>query len=330
MTSPILVTGGAGYIGSHICKMLAERGTLPVCLDTLEKGNAWAVKWGPLVKGDIGDRNCLADLFEKYRFKAIIHLAGYIEVGESVLQPERYLANNTTKSLLLLKEAIRHQVQDFIFSSTCAVYGEPITALLAECHRVQPLNPYADSKALVEAALLQAAETSPLRAVSLRYFNASGADRSAEIGEAHIPETHLVPLAIDAALGVRPPLTLFGDDFDTPDGSCIRDFVHVSDLSAAHLCALDWIQRRSQKGQFHSFNIGSGSGYSVFEVLKRIEDVSRSRVPFSIGKRRPGDSSRLVADIGKAQQNLAWAPCRNLDQQLEDALRWRRLMHRTT
>jgi UDP-glucose-4-epimerase GalE len=328
MPKVVMVTGGAGYIGSHVCKMLAERGSIPVCFDSLEKGHEWAVKWGPLVHGDIGDVARLDETFIKYRPWAVIHLAGYIEVGESVLQPERYLRNNTTKTQKLIEASIRHGVQAFVFSSTCAVYGTPQTEFLSETHPIGPLNPYADSKVRVEAALVEAAKQGKLRSVALRYFNAAGADEGGEIGEAHSPETHLIPLAIDAAIGLRGPLLLHGTDFDTIDGSCVRDFVHVADLSHAHISALDWISSLDRPGHFEAFNLGSGHGFSVLETLKRIEFVLGNAVPFIVGSRRPGDSSRLVGNIDKAREILRWQPVRDLHSQISDALRWRRTMPR--
>lgn len=328
MSNVVIVTGGAGYIGSHVCKMLAERGSIPVCFDSLEKGHEWAVRWGPLVQGDIDDVARLDETFVKYRPWAVIHMAGYIEVGESVLQPERYLRNNAVKTKTLIEASIRHDVRAFVFSSTCAVYGTPQTEFLSETHPIGALNPYADSKARVETALAEAARQGKLRSVSLRYFNAAGADESAEIGEAHSPETHLIPLAIDAAIGLRAPLILHGTDFDTMDGSCVRDFVHVSDLSDAHIRALDWISSLDQPGHFEAFNLGSGRGFSVLETLKRIESVVGHVVPFTVGARRPGDSPRLVGDIEKAYKILDWQPTHDLHSQICDALRWRKKMRR--
>ena len=265
----ILVAGGAGYIGSHVCKALAEAGDKPVCYDTLEKGHDWAVQWGPLERGDIGDKARLDEVFARHRPRAVIHLAGYIEVGESVRQPERYLHNNVTKSDALIDAALRHDIEAFVFSSSCAVYGLPQTDLLAETHAIAPISPYAESKARVEQALAEAAGRG-LRSASLRYFNAAGADSGGTIGEAHDPETHLLPLAADAALGLGPALTLLGTDYPTPDGSCIRDFVHVSDLADAHLRALGWLAGRTAGGH-EAFNLGSGVG------LQRAPGAGRDR-----------------------------------------------------
>ncbi|TAJ35930.1 MAG: UDP-glucose 4-epimerase GalE [Reyranella sp.] len=327
MSRAVLVAGGAGYIGSHVCKALADAGAVPVCYDTLEKGHAWAVKWGPLERGDIGDATRLDEVFARHRPAAIIHLAGYIEVGESVRQPERYLTNNTSKTGTLIDAVLRHGVEAFVFSSTCAVYGIPQTDLLAETHRLAPISPYAESKARVEQALTVAAGRG-LRAASLRYFNATGADAGGEIGEAHDPETHLLPLAADAALGLGPALTLLGTDYPTPDGSCVRDFVHVSDLAQAHLKAIDWLAAAPKGGIHEIFNLGSGTGYSVRQVIAETARIAGVAVPHGIGPRRPGDSPKLVGDITKARLGLGWQPTHDLATQIEDTLRWRRKMPR--
>ena len=327
MTTTILVTGGAGYIGSHVCKALAEAGHRPVCFDTLEKGHDWAVRWGPLERGDIGDAARLDDVFRSHRPSAVIHLAGYIEVGESVKQPERYLHNNATKSNVLIEASLRHGVDTLVFSSTCAVYGLPQTDLLAEAHRIAPISPYAESKARVERALAAAAARG-LRSAALRYFNAAGADDDGALGEAHHPETHLLPLAADAVLGLGPALTLLGTDYPTPDGSCIRDFVHVSDLADAHLRALDWLQCAPEGGLHEAFNLGSGAGYSVRQVIDETARIAGRTVPHTVGPRRPGDSPKLVGDISKARHELGWTPQRDLAVQIDDTLRWRRKMPR--
>ena len=326
MKGTVLVAGGAGYIGSHVSKALADAGFLPVCYDTLEKGHEWAVKWGPLERGDIGDAARLDDVFARHKPRTIIHLAGYIEVGESVREPERYLHNNATKTDTLIAAALKHGVEAFIFSSTCAVYGLPQTDLLAETHPIAPISPYAESKARVERALTAAASRG-LRAVSLRYFNAAGADSGGEIGEAHDPESHLLPLAADAVLGFAPPMTLLGTDYPTPDGSCVRDFVHVTDLGDAHLRAIDWLGRHPG-GRHEAFNLGSGSGYSVKQALAETGRLAGKPVPYSIGPRRPGDSPKLVGDISKSRRELGWQPARDLAVQIEDTLRWRRKMPR--
>jgi UDP-glucose-4-epimerase GalE len=327
MSGVVLVTGGAGYIGSHVSKALAESGFTPVCYDTLEKGHEWAVQWGPLERGDIGDAARLEEVFARHKPRAIVHMAGYIEVGESVRQPDRYLHNNATKSRVLVAAAVYHGIDAFVFSSTCAVYGVPKTEQLDETHSIAPLSPYAHSKAQVEITLTRAASEG-LRSASLRYFNAAGADISGEIGEAHEPETHLLPLAVDAMLGVGPPLTLLGHDYPTPDGSCVRDFIHVSDLADAHVRALRWLQRAPANGLHEQFNVGSGSGHSVRQVVAETARIAGRPVPHTVGPRRPGDSPRLVGNIEKSQRELEWLPKRDLDIQIEDTLRWRRKMPR--
>ena len=327
MKGTALVTGGAGYIGSHVCKALADAGAVPVCYDTLENGHDWAVRWGPLERGDIGDAGRLDEVFALHRPSAIIHLAGYIQVGESVREPERYLHNNVTKSDTLIAAALKHGVDAFVFSSSCAVYGVPQTDLLAESHPIAPLSPYADSKAQVERRL-DAAAARGLRAASLRYFNAAGADAGGEIGEAHDPETHLMPLAVDAALGMAPPLTVLGTDYATPDGSGVRDYVHVTDLADAHVRAAGWLLRKGNGGCHEAFNLGSGSGYSVLELVKETARIAGKPVPHAVGPRRPGDSPKLVGDIGKARRELGWQPTRGLDVQIRDTLAWRRKMPR--
>lgn len=327
VTESFLVTGGAGYIGSHICKALAESGVVPICYDTLEKGHEWAVRWGPLERGNIGDSQRLQEVFDRYRPTTVIHLAGYIEVGESVREPERYFENNSAKSGILIETALRNNVGSFVFSSTCAVYGKPRTDLLSETHPIGPLSPYAESKARVERTLAASARRG-LKAVSLRYFNATAADADGEIGEAHFPESHLLPLAVDAALGIGPPLTLHGNDYPTPDGSCVRDYVHVSDLAQAHLKALQWLRARTGAGVHEAFNIGSGTGNSVKQVIAGVGSIVGHEVPHSIGPRRPGDSPKLVGDISKARLELDWSPKRDLAKQLDDTVRWRRKMPR--
>jgi UDP-glucose-4-epimerase GalE len=327
MNDRILVTGGAGYIGSHVCKALADAGLQPVCLDTLEKGHAWAVRWGPLERGDVGDAATLDEVLGRHRPRAIMHLAGYIEVGESTRAAERYLHNNAAKSATLIDAALRHGVEAFVFSSSCAVYGLPRTALLAEDHPIAPINPYAESKARVERALDRAAVRG-LRSVSLRYFNAAGADAEAGIGESHDPESHLLPLAADAALGLGPPLSVLGSDYPTPDGSCVRDYVHVSDLADAHLGALAWLARAPAGHRHEAFNLGSGAGFSVLQVIAETARLAGRPVSYAIGPRRPGDSPRLVAETSKARRELGWAPGRGLARQIADTLRWRRKMPR--
>ncbi len=325
---PVLVTGGAGYIGSHVCKALAEAGVEPICLDTLERGHEWAVRWGSLARGDIGDGRFVEDVFVRCKPQVVIHLAGYIEASESLANPERYLVNNSGKTRVLISAALRHKVEAFIFSSTCAVYGLPQSSLLSEDHKIAPINPYAVSKASVESAL-QASAWQGLRSASLRYFNVAGAAASGEIGEAHEPETHLLPLAVDAALGLRGALVVHGEDYPTDDGSCVRDYVHVSDLADAHLRAVQWLLRQKPgRGGHDVFNLGTGIGHSVKQVVDSVGRTIGQPVPHVYGVRRPGDSPFLVGCIAKAQRELGWTPVRGLEKQIEDTVRWRLSMNR--
>jgi UDP-glucose-4-epimerase GalE len=323
MARSVLVTGGAGFIGSQVCKRLAASGIVPVAYDSLEKGHDWAVKWGPLERGDIGDAARLAEAFARHKPDAIIHLAGYIEVGESMREPQRYRHNNVDKSRVLIATAERHGVARFVFSSTCAVYGTPRTPLLGESHPFGPASVYGETKLAVEE-LLRAPERR-LRTIALRYFNAAGADPDGEIGEAHDPESHLMPLAIDALLGLGRPLTVYGDDYDTPDGTGVRDFVHVDDLADAHVRALDYL---AKGGAVPALNLGSGTGYSVRQLLDATARIAGKAVPHKVGPRRPGDAARLVCDTTLVRRELGWTPTYGLDAQIEHALRWRRTMPR--
>ncbi len=323
MARSILVTGGAGFIGSQICKRLAAAGAIPVTYDTMEKGHDWAVKWGPLERGDIGDAARLAEVFARHQPEAIIHLAGYIEVGESMRDPDRYWHNNTAKTKILIECAEAHDVERFVFSSTCAVYGAPRTQQLAETHPFGPASVYGETKLAVEELLR--APPRRLRSIALRYFNAAGADPDGEIGEAHDPESHLMPLAIDALLGLGKPLTVYGADYDTPDGTCVRDFVHVDDLADAHVRALDYL---ANGGTAAALNLGSGHGYSVRELIETTGRIAGTKVPHSIGARRAGDAAKLVCDTTLVQRELGWVPTHGLEAQIEHALRWRRQMPR--
>lgn len=300
----ILVVGGAGYIGSHVCKALKEAGFSPVVYDNLCNGHAWAVKWGPLVEGDLLDRAALDQAFQQYQPKAVIHLASYINVRESMTHPDMYYKNNVEGSRYLLEAMVDHKVDQIVFSSTAAVYGHPTQVPIAEDHLCKPMNVYGETKWMVEQMLADFFQTRRLRSVSLRYFNAAGADESGEIGEAHAPETHLIPLAVLAALGKNTSFKIFGTDHSTPDGTPIRDFIHVSDLAEAHVQALRWLL----KGGTHiSLNIGSGKGYSLREVVTAIEQKVGA-VPQQVVSRNPSDPPILIADISAAKKALDWAP----------------------
>jgi UDP-glucose-4-epimerase GalE len=322
MSQTVLVTGGAGFIGSHVCKALASAGVVPICYDSLEKGYRWAVRWGPFVHGDVGDAELLEAAFKNYRPRAVVHLAGYIEVGESVRCPIRYLDNNVRKSQVLIDASLRHGVEAFVFSSTCAVYGATSSDAINESHPIAPLNPYAESKVQAETSLQQAS-TRGLKSAALRYFNAAGSDPDGEIGESHQPETHLIALACDAVLGLGDKLTLHGMDYPIPDGSCVRDFIHVCDLAEAHIRAIDWLKSHGAPNEHIALNIGTGEGYSVLRILEEISRNVGKAVPYVVGPRRSGDAPRLVADATHARKLLGWRPKRSLVSQIESTVRWR-------
>lgn len=316
----ILVTGGAGYIGSHACKALAAAGYSPVVFDSLVYGHEWAVQWGPLETGDLNDRDRLEALFSKYNFEAVMHFAAYAYVGESVENPGKYYRNNVGGSLNLLEAMVAHGVDKIVFSSTCATYGEPELIPIPETHPQQPINPYGASKLMVERMLADFDLAHGLKYVALRYFNASGADPDGEVGEAHDPETHLIPLVLDAAAGLRASITVNGDDYDTPDGTCIRDYIHVSDLADAHVLALNALLNGGQSARY---NLGNGHGYSIREVIDTVIQVTGNDVPVSTGPRRVGDPDRLIGDAGLIRHELGWQPrFGDLGSIIETAWQW--------
>ena len=300
-----LVIGGAGYIGSHMVKHLLEQGHEVIVVDDLSSGHADALIGGELIVHDFADREFLDKLFTHHKFDGVFHFASQILVGESVTNPTKYYRANTFATLTLLEAMRDHDVNNFIFSSTAAVYGEPEYVPIDEAHPKVPVNPYGASKWMVEQMLADFSRAHGLRSVALRYFNAAGADPQARMGERHEPETHLIPLALQAALGVRPPLKLFGDDYDTPDGTCIRDYIHVDDLASAHLMAMNYLHAG---GETTAFNLGNGSGYSVQEVIDTASRVTGKSVPFEKAPRREGDPARLVANSQKAKKILNWQP----------------------
>lgn len=316
----VLVTGGAGYIGSHACKALARAGYLPVTYDSLVYGHEWAVKWGPLERGDILDQARLGDVIAAYKPSAIMHFAAFAYVGESVTDPGKYYRNNVAGSLNLLEAARDHGIDQFVFSSTCATYGVPDRLPITEGTPQQPINPYGASKLMVERMLVDFGTAHGLRSIALRYFNAAGADPDNEIGEDHDPETHLIPLILDAANGRRPHITVFGTDYDTADGSCVRDYIHVSDLANAHVCALQALEGGHPSDVF---NLGNGRGFSVLEVIEAAERASDLQVPITLGARRAGDPAALVSDATKAREVLGWEPqIRVLDDIVRTAWAW--------
>ena len=319
-TRAVLVTGGAGYIGSHTCKALARAGYLPVALDNLDRGHKRAVRWGPFIQGDIRDRRLLECTFREHRIDAVVHFAAYAYVGESMRDPGKYFANNVAATLGLLEAMQAHRVQRIVFSSTCSTYGVPESLPISDEHAQHPINPYGESKLFVERTLHWYGVAHGLRSVSLRYFNAAGADPEGELGEDHEPETHLIPLAIGAALGKRPPLEIYGTDYPTADGTAVRDYVHVSDLAEAHVCALQYLQRG---GASRAFNLGTGHGHSVREVIAAVERTGKRDVPRRVAPRRAGDPASLVAAPGRSRELLGWTPQRSdLDTIVATAWRW--------
>lgn len=322
MSNTVLVSGGAGYIGSHACKALAAAGYQPVAYDNLAYGHESAVKWGPFERGDINDAERLDQVLKQYRPIAVMHFAAYAYVGESVQDPGKYYRNNVAGSLCLIEAANRHGIDKFIFSSTCATYGEPQQIPMTEAHRQMPINPYGHSKLMIEQMLRDFEVAHGLRSVSLRYFNAAGADPAGETGEDHDPETHLIPLVLDAALGVRPGITVFGDDYDTPDGTCVRDYIHVTDLADAHVSALRYLEKGGASG---AFNLGNGNGFSVMEIIETAKKVTGKAIPFSIGPRRAGDPPKLIGDSARIRQVLNWQPAyADIETIIETAWQWQR------
>jgi UDP-arabinose 4-epimerase len=301
----VLVTGGAGFIGSHACKALAERGHQPIVYDNLYTGHSDAVRWGPLVVGDILDRKRLDKAFTTYRPEMVLHFAALAYVGESVADPAAYYRVNVGGTLSLLQAMVRHGLQRIVFSSTCATYGIPPSLPIDEATVQSPINPYGYTKLTVEHMLADFGVAHNIRHVALRYFNAAGADPNAELGERHDPETHAIPLAIKAALGLGPKFRVLGTDYPTPDGSAIRDYVHVSDLADAHVKAMHYLEAG---GESAAFNLATGVGTSVLELVSAVTEATRRPVPISYLPRRPGDPAILFADATRAREKLGWKP----------------------
>ncbi|MBR3140614.1 MAG: UDP-glucose 4-epimerase GalE [Methanobrevibacter sp.] len=314
----ILITGGAGYIGSHTNKALHKAGYDTVVVDDLCKGYENFVKWGNLEKYNTGS-NDLREVFEKYDIDAVMHFAAFISVGESVEFPQKYFKNNYKNTLNLLQIMREFNVDKFILSSTAAVYGNPKQIPITEDEELKPINPYGHSKFITEKALEREADKGDFNYVSLRYFNAAGCDFDGEIGELHDPETHLIPLILDAAIGKRDSISIFGDDYDTPDGTCIRDYIHVNDLADAHIKAYEFLCRENQSDVF---NLGNGQGYSVREVIDMCKKVTGRDFKVEIAPRREGDPARLIADSTKIQNKLGWTPQYDLSQIVESSWNW--------
>ena len=322
MTRKVLVVGGAGYIGSHMVRLLTEAGHEAVVFDNLSQGHRAALGEVELIEGDLLDPRDLEAAFEGRDIDAVIHFAALIAVGNSVIDPGGYYRNNVCGTLNLLEAMRAAGVHKLVFSSTAAVFGNPQSERLSEDHPRQPINPYGWSKRMVEQMLADMATAWGLNSVALRYFNAAGAHVSGRIGEAHDPETHLVPVVLLAALGLKDGLKLFGDDYDTPDGTCVRDYIHVSDLASAHLKALEFMDGNPAA---HAFNLGNGSGFSNREVVKFAREVTGSAIPVEIAPRRAGDPARLVADSTRAREILGWTPEHpTLRDIIESAWAWHR------
>lgn len=316
----ILVSGGAGYIGSHACKALAQAGFTPVTFDNLSTGWRDAVQFGPFIQGDLTDAEAIGRAFETYEPKAILHFAALSRVDEAMRNPGLYWRNNVLGSLNLIEAAVAHGCLDIVFSSTCATYGDQDNVILDETTQQQPLNAYGASKQAVEQMLRDFGATHGVRHVVFRYFNVAGADPEAQVGEFHRPETHLVPIVLDAVAGVRDGVTIYGTDYPTEDGTCIRDYVHVSDLVDAHLLGLRWLLEG--KGS-RAFNLGTGAGFSVRDVIDAARRVTNMDVPTTLGDRRPGDAIKLVSGSNRAEHELNWKPCKStMPQMIEDAWRW--------
>jgi len=323
MSRNILVTGGAGYIGSHTCKELAHRGYNPIAFDNLTRGTRASVKWGPLVVGDLLKKHELRQVIDAFQIEAVVHFAALAYVGESVEAPARYFRNNVTGTLNLLDAMAEASITNLVFSSTCAVYGVPDRVPITEVAPTKPINPYGETKLQTEKMLPWFGRAHGLNWVALRYFNAAGADPDGEIGENHNPETHLIPLAIQAAIGGGPPLRIFGTDYPTHDGTAVRDFIHVTDLADAHVRALDYLCNGGESGVF---NLGTGTGHSVLEIVDAIGRISNCDVPMIVSDRREGDPPILVADTARANRVMGWRPRHSdLATIVSTALDWERM-----
>lgn len=320
----VLVVGGAGYIGSHMLRCLDAAGVEVTTLDNLSSGRRESVTAGELVVGDLGDRPLLDQLFGQTKFDGVMHFAAHIEVGESVVDPAKYYLNNVVRTQVLLDAMRDHGVNNFIFSSTAAIFGEPVQETIDEQHPKNPINPYGRTKLMVEQILADYGAAYGLKSVCLRYFNAAGADPAGGIGECHDPETHLIPLVLRAASGRRDNIAIFGSDYDTPDGTCVRDYIHVCDLSDAHLLALRALWDGADSA---AYNLGNGSGFSVREVIDTSADVSGRDIEVVEAERRAGDPARLVADSTRAKSELGWQPrFADLTTIVEHAWQWEQVL----
>lgn len=316
----ILIVGGAGYIGSHVNKELSRGGHETVVFDSLVCGHRELVKTGNFILGDLSDIEQIRLVFKKFHIDVVMHFAGYAYVGESVTDPQKYYLNNVKNTMNLLQVMLEENVKNFIFSSSCAVYGNPLEMPLVETHRQDPINPYGRSKLMVERILSDYSHAFGLKYVSLRYFNAAGADVELETGEWHDPETHLIPLVLDVALGKRKDVRIFGTDYNTKDGTCIRDYIHVTDLAYAHILAMEYLQNG---GASDSFNLGNGNGFTVKEVIDEVRRITGKEIKFTECDKRPGDPPSLIGSSEKARKILYWKPVYNsLSTIVETAWKW--------
>lgn len=316
----VLVAGGAGYIGSHVCKALAQAGLRPVVYDNLSQGHYWAVRWGPFEHGDLADAERLDQVIARYRPIAAMHFAAFTSAGESVAEPDKYYRNNVVGLLGLLEAMRRHGLDRIVFSSSAAVYGTPARVPIVESDPLLPINPYGASKAMCERVLQDFAAAYGIRSVSLRYFNAAGADPEGELGEEHEPETHLIPLVLQAAAGRGPGIAIFGDTYPTRDGTCMRDYIHVSDLATAHVLAL---RRTDANEGAVAYNLGNGHGFTVREVIQAARRVTGAAIPTRVRDPRPGDPPALLADAQRARTELGWRPVySDLETQISHAWAW--------
>jgi len=320
MDKTILIVGGAGYIGSHINKMLNLQGYKTIVFDNLSTGHIENIKWGTFILGDMNDSEALKLLFRNYEIDCVMHFAANAYVGESVLNPLKYYNNNVVNTLNLLKNMAKSNIKKFIFSSSCAVFGEPDIDIITEDTPKHPINPYGRTKLMVEQILQDFSVAYDLKFVALRYFNAAGADPESEIGEDHSPETHLIPLVLDVALGKRNSITVFGTDYPTNDGTCVRDYIHVNDLAEAHILAYKYLDNG---GESNFFNLGIGNGYSVKEIIDTVSQVTNTQIKVIDGERRPGDPATLVAGSEKAENILKWKPQFNgIEDIISTAWQW--------
>jgi len=316
----ILVTGGAGYIGSHTCKALKASGYVPVVYDNLFSGHEDFIKWGPFEQGDILDRGRLNVAFEKHKPEAVMHFAAFAYVGESVSDPAKYYRNNLAGTINLLDSMLENNITKIIFSSSCATYGQPDSLPISENTVQNPVNPYGRSKYTVEKILQDYDAAYGMKSIALRYFNAAGADKDCDVGEDHSRETHLIPLVLDVALGRKEKITIMGTDYNTQDGTCVRDYIHVADLASAHVAGLRYLEAAKQS---KAYNLGTAQGYSVLDIIDNAEKVTGKPISREIGKRRPGDPDCLVADAENINRDIGWkAQYQDIGEIISDAWKW--------